>query len=433
MRLDLRWVIAGLLALAGTASAAPMIQLDPTTLEYGEVTIGDGGFSPSYTVTNVGNAPLTVTDMLISGPDADQLHFDNTADPFCGAGQDCATDFALAPGQARSFSVSCEPSRTGPFTASLAITSDAANATGNSTVGLVCTGLARASLATLTVTPSPIDFGVGYAEAPPPLSHIDRTFRITNSAPAFTAPVNVDLVPPLLNGNGSFVCPSGTSVAAGAFTDVVITFQWHGGELSTTPLVLRNHDTPSEPPLLVPMTAEAAYGIPTFESPPSTDPFVLPEVELGQTATFAIRIRNTGHTDLYTDTTSASSSGGPATIELVGAPPPFTIVPPNGVVEYTLSCTPTTYDGASGTLQLSWMHAAHDFDFIQFLCPVIQPYIPARDDTYAELPPDEEPPPPVPPRADHGCAAGHPGELGWLALVLGLLVRASAPRSRRRR
>src|SRR6185436_11126544 len=87
------------------------------------------------------NAPLVVTDMLISGEHSDPFTFTDSAELICGNGQDCTTDFTVEPGATRTAAVLCSPTQIGEFAATLTVTSNAGNAAGHSTVPLSCSGV----------------------------------------------------------------------------------------------------------------------------------------------------------------------------------------------------------------------------------------------------------------------------------------------------
>jgi hypothetical protein len=293
--------IALMTAWTGVAAASPEIALTPTILDYFEVRVGGLALAP-YTVTNIGDAPLTVSDMQVAGSDADQFRFDDTFDPVCGTGRDCATIFTLAPGTSSTFWTACATTRVGFFSSTLTVTSDATNAVGNSAIALACAADAPASMSTLTVSPSSISFGVVYAESS--IGEASRTLTVTNTATPPSEPVQFRATVPRSGGNGHFSIngagdETSLSMFPGESVDLVITFHWFGAAESNQPVVLTSID-PSEPPISVPMFAEAAYGHLQFDNPP--DPFFgfsLPPVPVGHAATYTIRAHNRGYLALH--------------------------------------------------------------------------------------------------------------------------------------
>ena len=368
-----RLAIMVLFGLAGTgaASASPKISLDPNPLRFFELVVGSSG-TVSYNVTNAGKTQLVVMDMRIAGPDADQFHFDGATDPFCGSGRDCAPNVQLAPGASRSFYVVCAPDHPGFFTSTLTVKSNAAT----STIALDCTGDAPASMSTLVVTPASIDFGVNFAEPAFPAA-LDRTLTVTNTATAPSAPVEFQIFVPGTTGNGSFSLPLGAFgfVGPGESQDFVVEFSWHGGVVSTAPLVLRSSDA-SQPSISVPMFAEAAYGHLVFDDPPNPNGFIgMPAVAAGDTSTLTIRAHNDGDFALGISRVFAFASFG-GIADLLG--PTFDVIlAPGESIEWTLTCTPDGSegfeDGASGLVDFNYSSAASDFDTFSLFCPTLSP------------------------------------------------------------
>jgi len=368
-------ILFGLIG-TGTASASPQISLNPRALDFFEFVVGSSE-TRSYDVTNVGDAPLVVTDTMIAGTDADQLHFDDEFDPFCGTTQDCAPDFTLAPGASRSFFVVCAPSHPGFFTPALAVTSNAANSAGNSTIALSCTGDAPASMSTLVFSPATIDFGVSFAEpAFPPA--LDRTFRVTNTATAPSEAVQFQIFVPGTTGNGFFSLPGGDFgfVGPGESQDVVVELRWFGALVSTAPVVLQGTG-PDHSSIHVPMFAETAYGRLVFDDPPNTGMIVMPAVAAGETSTLTLRAHNAGDFEVGISDSSAFAYFG-GTAELLG--PTFNArLAPGDSIQWTLTCTPDGSagfeDGASGDVGFHYVFAASDFDTFPLFCPTLRPHL----------------------------------------------------------
>jgi MYXO-CTERM domain-containing protein len=329
-------------------------------------------------------------DMRITGPDADQFHFFGAMDPFCGNGQDCASNFELAPGASRSFNVVCAPSHPGFFKSTLTVKSNAADDTSGSTIALDCTGDAPAAMSTLVVSPASIDFGVSFAEPAFP-TVLDRTLTVTNTAPAPSVPVAFQVLVPGTTGNGFFTLPLGEFgfVGPGESQDFVIAFQWFGAVVSTAPVVLQSFD-PNQPSINVPMFAEAAYGHLAFDDPPTFPLLLMPAVAAGETSTLTVRGHNDGDFELnFSDSSAFATFGG--TMELQGATG-FVSVAPGETIQWTLTCTPDgsegAEDGASGFVTFNYITAASDFDSFTLFCPILSPALLTEDRAIAraELP-----------------------------------------------
>jgi len=416
-------ILCGLVE-ARVARAAPRLALDPTSLAF-ELLAG-GSDTRQYSVTNAGKGQLVVRDMHITGPDADQFHFDGAVDPSCRCGQDCAFNFRLAPGASRSFGIACAPNHPGFFTATLTVESNAH--VGDRTIDLACTGDAPASMSTLVFTPALIDFGISFAEPPFPTA-LDRTLRVTNTAAAPSQPVEFQVLVPGTTGNGSFSLPAGEFgfLGPGESQDLTIRFQWSGGVLSTAPLVLQSID-PSQPTIQVPMFAEAAYGDLVFDDPPlsNTGFILMPAVAAGETSTLTLRGHNAGDFELGISDASAFAFFG-GTAELLG-PTSNAFLARGESAEWTLTCTPDgsegAEEGASGLVTFNYYTAASDFDSFSLFCPIVSAPLGSsasqlrRGPTRGEIGTDSA--------AEGGCSAAHPmnlAPLGVLALALLVPVR----------
>jgi len=128
------------LPLSGTgAAAAPGVGLSPASLDFGSRAVGTTSASQSSTLTNTGNAPLTVSGIAVTGANAGDFAQTNT----------CPTAPAtLAAGATCSISVTFTPSAAGSRSAAVSISDDA----GGSPQSLALTGSGQAPAVTLTPT-----------------------------------------------------------------------------------------------------------------------------------------------------------------------------------------------------------------------------------------------------------------------------------------
>jgi hypothetical protein len=152
--------------ISGTAGAPPKLVVTPTALNYGIVPVGQA-LTKTFTVTNSGGTPLTVTK---SKPPGEGEFASSTALP---------EGTTIQAGQSMTESVTFTPTAAGTFTDSWPL-----NGTGNSV------------LTTVTFT------GVGGSLGPVPLANWTLHGDATLSGSA------VDLVPAALSQAGSAVAPS---------------------------------------------------------------------------------------------------------------------------------------------------------------------------------------------------------------------------------
>jgi uncharacterized membrane protein len=129
--------------LIGMGAGVPEISVSTMSVDFGTVTVGDSA-TEDATVTNTGNANLTITSVSVTGPDADA---------FSGPGAD--TPITLEPGEEVTGEVTFSPTTAGEKTATLRIESDdpAQPAT---LIALSGTGEA---LPDIEVDPASVDFG----------------------------------------------------------------------------------------------------------------------------------------------------------------------------------------------------------------------------------------------------------------------------------
>jgi hypothetical protein len=194
--------------LSGTgASAGPTVSLSPSSLSFGSQLVGSTSAAQSVTLTNSGNAGLSISNIALGGTNAGDFAQTNT----CPSGST-----TLAAGASCSISVTFAPSAAGTRSASLQITDNASGSP--QSVALSGTGSAPG----VTLSPSSLSFGsqvVGKASAA-------QSVTLTNSGNAALSISNI-----AMGGTnaGDFAqtntCPSSPStLAAGASCSISVTF-----------------------------------------------------------------------------------------------------------------------------------------------------------------------------------------------------------------
>src|SRR5271165_5215368 len=123
-------------------AAAGILTLNPTSISFGSVTVGQTSPVLTTTLTNTGNAPLTITNDSISAGD------------FNWGGKGTCNYGTLAPGSSCTYSAKFTPTATGTRTGTIMIYSTASD----STVTLPLSGIG-ASAATLGVSPATLALG----------------------------------------------------------------------------------------------------------------------------------------------------------------------------------------------------------------------------------------------------------------------------------
>lgn len=186
--------------LTGTGTA-PQATFTSTTLTFPGTLVGTSGGTASTTISNPGTAPLTITGITITGPNATSFSQSNN----CGA--------SLAAGATCNVTVTFMPTATGSLTASLSL---ADNATGSpQTVALTGAGTAPQAV----LSPNPLAFPstlVGTAATALPMT-------LSNPGTAALTITSISVTGTNASSFGqSNNC--GASLAAGATCTVTVTF-----------------------------------------------------------------------------------------------------------------------------------------------------------------------------------------------------------------
>src|SRR5262249_33110568 len=120
-------IVRAALTGVGTVATAPAIQVNPTSLSFGSVSIGQTR-AMTVNLSNSGNAALTVSAFVVSDPQFAVLS--------------PSTPFTLQPNGQQLVSVRYAPTASGNVTATLSILSNDPNR-GTLTVGLSGTGVTQ--------------------------------------------------------------------------------------------------------------------------------------------------------------------------------------------------------------------------------------------------------------------------------------------------
>src|SRR3954447_3356583 len=135
----------------GSAAPAsgPQVTLSPTSLNFADQPVGTRSGAQGFTITNVGDAPLTISTFRITGPDAAEF----------GGGGDCpVSPGSLPAGTSCSYYVSFAPDSAGTKSATLAIGDDAPDTP--QTVALSGNGVGGGSgTPGATLSPGSLSFG----------------------------------------------------------------------------------------------------------------------------------------------------------------------------------------------------------------------------------------------------------------------------------
>jgi hypothetical protein len=187
----------------GASTAAAGVSLSPASLAFASQSVGTSSSTQAVTLTNTGNAGLSVTSLAVTGANASDFTQANTCGSSVGAGANCK------------ITVMFTPAASGARTAALSI---ADNATGSpQTVGLSGTGASAA--AGVSLSPASLTFAsqsVGTTSAV-------GTVTLTNTGNSSLSVTSLALTGANA-GDFAQTNTCGSSVAAGANCTLSVTF-----------------------------------------------------------------------------------------------------------------------------------------------------------------------------------------------------------------
>ncbi len=256
----------------GTAANAPAVTLAPTALTFASQNVGTSSVPQAITLTNSGNAALTITSITIAGANASDFTETNTCPASLTANANCT------------ISVTFKPTATGARSASVSIID---NATGSpQSVSLTGTG-APANAPTVTLAPTSLTFAsqnVGTSSAP-------QSVTLTNSGNAALTITGVSLT----GANaGDFsqtnTCPASLAVEANCI--ISVTFKPTAGGARTASVSIADNATGS--PQAVALSGTGAATTPTLTVAPTTLTFPSQTVQT-TSSPMSVTVTNTGN------------------------------------------------------------------------------------------------------------------------------------------
>ena len=325
--------IADLAAFIGnpTVTAAPAAAVNPASLSFAATTIGQSASPLATTLSNTGNAALTVGTLSLSGA---------AAGDYAISGGTCANGTSLAAGASCTVQIGFKPSAAGARGASLVI---AHNATGgSSTVALSGTGNAVAQ-PTIALSANAIDFGALVAGTASPAQSV----TVSNTGQATLTFSSI-----AIGGANAGVftlggtCSTATPVpAGGSCTATVIAKSSVNGAFSGNLALASNA---SNGAVSVSLTGTVAAAAPAVAASPSAVAFGTQTIG-AQAATQAVTLANKGNVPLALNGVAVS---GAASVTIAGNTCGTTLaVGANCTV--TLAFAPTTAGAAAATLAVT--------------------------------------------------------------------------------
>ena len=187
-----------------SAPSAPAVALSPASLTFSSEEVGTKSAAQAVTMTNTGNATLSVTGVSVTGANAGDFSQTNT----CGS--------SLAAGAKCTISVTFAPTAAGARSASVSITDNAANSP--QSIPLSGTGVAAAPVASLTPAG-----GLNFASQTIGTTSAAQAITLANTGNASLSISGITLTG-ADPGDFSETNTCGSSVAAGAKCTISVTF-----------------------------------------------------------------------------------------------------------------------------------------------------------------------------------------------------------------
>ena|GEM_PF-2066956 len=283
---DAGWVDFGKIYLfLGNGVSIPDIVVVPISKDYGSIHLGTSS-TQTFTVSNIGTADLTVTEVSLSGEHADQFSIDSGVVPF-----------TIATGETHAVEVSFNPSAEGSKAATLWFES---NDPDENPLDVALTGNCY-GIPDIAVDPTSKDYGDVLVS-----STSSQTYTITNEG---TSDLNVALMSLTGTNADQFSIDSGDApftLGLGEIRSVVVSFKPTSTGAKAAALRFESND-PDENPLDVALTGNC-FGIPDIAVEPALKDYG--DVLIGSTLSQTFLITNEGTAEL--GITSLSKEGADA-------------------------------------------------------------------------------------------------------------------------
>ena len=301
------------ISLNGTGAQAG-VSVSPTTYNFGSIVQGQTKSQP-FVLTNTGTAPLTISQISVSGG------------TFSVSG--LTTPATVAAGGTASFNVLFAPSTSGSAAGTVTVTSNAPNSP--STIALTGTGVA----ATVTLSASPATLNFGNINAG---SSSSQTVTLTNSGNSTVTISQVTVNAANFTATG-ITAPS--TLAAGQSTPMNVTFSPTSTENVTGNITVSSSQGASA------VVAVSGSGVqPAISITPAS--FNFGSIVDGQTKSQSFTVTNTGTAALTISQISATGSGFSASGLTVPA-----AVPVGGTATFAVQFAPTTAGSLTGTVNIA--------------------------------------------------------------------------------
>ena len=305
-------------ALTGMGTA-PVVSLGGTTnLNFGNVPVGSTSTAQTFTLTNAGTAPLTITSIAVTGTNSSDFTDTNTCP---------ASSATLAAGASCTISVTFTPTATGSRTAGVSITDDAAGSP--QSVSLTGTGV----VAAVTLSPFTLTFTGQLITT----TSAAQTVTLTNSG---TAPLTISSIALSGANIGDFsesnTCPApSATLAAGANCTISVVFKptVTGNRVASVTVTDNANGSPQSISLTGTGTDYSLAAASGANCPANGNCSTSATISAGQTATYDLQVTPVSG---FNGTVAFTCNGAPSSSTCTVSP---TSAPPNGSSSYAFVAT----------------------------------------------------------------------------------------------
>jgi hypothetical protein len=261
-----------------SSTPAPAVSFSPTGLSFGSQMVSATSSTQSITLTNTGNAALTISGIILAGTNPGDFQQTNSCGSSLAAGSNC------------SITVSFTPSASGARSATVSISDNAAGSP--QSAGLSGTGVVSAPAAALSPT------SLTFTSQAQGTTSASQAITLTNSG-------NAALSISAIAASGDFAQSNncGTSLAAGAHCAINVTFTPTAGGTRTGTLSVT--DNAGGSPQSAPLTGTGAGGAPSAILSPTSLTYSGQLVGASSTAQ-PLKLTNAGNVALTISSITAS-------------------------------------------------------------------------------------------------------------------------------
>jgi len=276
--------------VSGTGITPTLIaSLSPSSLTFTNQMVGLTSAAQGITFGNIGNAPLIISNLAISGTNASEFAVSDNCGPSVAAGASCTINVTFA------------PAATGTRTGTLSITDNATSPTSPQTVTLTGTGIPSAPVVSLSST------SVVFANQSIGSTSAAQTVTLSNTGAAILNIQSVALAG-AIPGNFAIAsgttCTNGATVAANGACVIQMTFTPTG--LATVSAIVGITDNAADSPEMIGLSG-TAIPTPLISLTPSSITFSAQYVGTSGLPQ-SVTVTNSGNASLSITSVTASPS-----------------------------------------------------------------------------------------------------------------------------